>query len=119
MLFLLWITALRPYFPYLEYQLRREYITAQFCINLDRPTLNCKGSCHLQQRLKEAAAQERLGVPSNGLPKAESTIEFSIPQAEPGVAPLLAPWHPSVHPRADKFPTSRNVEIEGPPPQRC
>lgn len=41
----------------IDYQLRQGFITKTFCINKERPQLNCNGKCYLAQRLK--AAEER------------------------------------------------------------
>lgn len=34
--------------------MNKEYITKQFCINIDKPELKCNGKCHL----KDAIAQQ-------------------------------------------------------------
>ncbi len=118
MLMLLWITALRPYFPYLEYQLRQEYITAKFCVNLDQPALNCKGTCHLMQRLREAAAPERVSTPSNGLSIAKSVVEYFGRMDDQNFSALPPRVRPHVHPRASDIPVAFGLEVEGPPPQQ-
>lgn len=33
------------------YELDKEYITEQFCINKDKPALKCNGKCHLAAQL--------------------------------------------------------------------
>lgn len=60
LLLLLWITALRPYAPYLEYQVRLDEIASTLCVNADRPEMNCRGQCHLRQRLKELSGEQDL-----------------------------------------------------------
>ncbi len=42
---------------YLDFELRRDYIVKNFCINKNRPQLNCDGKCYLAKRI--AAAQEK------------------------------------------------------------
>jgi hypothetical protein len=42
---------------YLDFELRRDYIVKNLCVNRDRPQLNCDGKCYLAKRI--AAAQEK------------------------------------------------------------
>ncbi|TDB63488.1 hypothetical protein [Arundinibacter roseus] len=42
---------------YLDYELRKDFIVANFCVNKNRPELNCDGKCYLAARL--AAVQEQ------------------------------------------------------------
>lgn len=42
---------------YLDYELRKEFIIDNFCINKTRPELHCDGKCYLATRL--AAVQEQ------------------------------------------------------------
>lgn len=45
------IAAFRPFFPYLEYALNKNFIMQQLCENRTRPELNCEGRCYLNKRL--------------------------------------------------------------------
>lgn len=49
---------LRPSMPLLEYELRKDFIAAELCVNSDEPASCCKGSCYLDKRLKEAAGEQ-------------------------------------------------------------
>jgi hypothetical protein len=40
------------------YLLNKEYITAQFCINKDKPELKCNGKCHLADALAQQSERE-------------------------------------------------------------
>lgn len=42
---------------YLDFELRHDYIVKNFCINKNRPQLNCDGKCYLAKRI--AAAKEK------------------------------------------------------------
>jgi hypothetical protein len=42
---------------YLDYELRKEFIIDNFCVNKNRPELHCDGKCYLATRL--AAVQEQ------------------------------------------------------------
>lgn len=72
---LLFSVMVRPFtqaYYLIDYQLRKGFITKTFCINKDRPQLNCNGKCYLAQRLKAAEEQET---------KAQHTIfeKYEIP----------------------------------------
>jgi hypothetical protein len=41
----------------LDYELRKDYIIQNFCINKNRPELHCDGKCYLAQKIK--ANQEK------------------------------------------------------------
>ncbi|MNL37459.1 hypothetical protein D3C87_1596040 [compost metagenome] len=43
---------------YLDYELRKEYIIANLCINRDNPIVVCEGKCYLAEKVVEAKKQE-------------------------------------------------------------
>jgi len=43
---------------YLDFELRKDYIIANLCINRDRPKLNCNGKCYLAKRIAQANKEE-------------------------------------------------------------
>ena len=64
------------------YQVNRQFIAQNFCVNKDKPKLNCNGQCYLAKQLKK---QEEKETKSNSeklekLPEInlvfEETIEF-------------------------------------------
>lgn len=44
---------------YLDYELRRDYISKNLCINRNRPELKCDGKCYLAKRLAEAHERDQ------------------------------------------------------------
>lgn len=44
---------------YLDYELRKEFIIDNFCVNRNRPELHCDGKCYLATRLAAAQEQEQ------------------------------------------------------------
>lgn len=48
------IGMLRPIQPYLEYELRKDYILEFLCVNKDKPITRCLGSCFLEKRIAES-----------------------------------------------------------------
>lgn len=43
---------------YLDYELRKEYIIANLCVNRDSPIVVCEGKCYLAEKVVEAKKQE-------------------------------------------------------------
>lgn len=43
---------------YLDYELRKEYIIANLCVNRDNPIIVCEGKCYLAEKVVEAKKQE-------------------------------------------------------------
>ena len=44
---------------YLDYELRKEFIIDNFCVNRNRPELHCDGKCYLATRLAAVQRQEQ------------------------------------------------------------
>ncbi|MFT7421751.1 MAG: hypothetical protein ACI9DJ_002956 [Algoriphagus sp.] len=43
---------------FFKYELRKDFIIQNFCINKDRPELNCEGKCYLAKQLMAAKQQD-------------------------------------------------------------
>ncbi|WP_229207969.1 hypothetical protein [Dyadobacter beijingensis] len=43
---------------YLDYELRKEYIIANLCVNRDNPIVVCEGQCYLAKRVVDAKNQD-------------------------------------------------------------
>ena len=41
-----------------DYELRKEYIIQVYCVNKNRPELNCDGKCYLAEKIAEAREQD-------------------------------------------------------------
>ena len=52
----------------LDYQLHKERITQLFCVNKDKPRLQCNGKCHLAKKLRKASAADSK-APASGFAK--------------------------------------------------
>jgi hypothetical protein len=44
---------------YVDYELRRDYITKNICVNRNRPQLHCAGKCYLAKKIDENQKQEQ------------------------------------------------------------
>ncbi|MET4107092.1 hypothetical protein [Hymenobacter sp. UYP22] len=99
----------------LDYQARKAEITQLFCVNKDKPRLQCNGKCHLRKQLRKASDAESKAP--GGLAKVKYEVlppaaQFALqPQAmgfaAPGrFAPAVAvryafsPEHSIFHPPA-------------------
>jgi hypothetical protein len=102
------VASLRPYFPFVEYQLNRAYYAEVLCQNQDRPELHCDGKCYLAQQLKAASSQPESPQAPNSLQVqdflaahlAPSSIQFfpHCPTPVTGAYQLLAATQSPVPP---------------------
>ena len=62
-----------------NFQLNREYITEVFCVNKDKPQLECGGQCHFMQQMGDLkkAEEERSGDKKSTQDERPSTLFFS------------------------------------------
>ncbi len=74
LLFAYSVALLRPYLPFLEYQINLEYYQEVLCENRDRPELNCDGKCYLAKQLQEAATSALPEAPQ--VPDSPTTEDF-------------------------------------------
>jgi hypothetical protein len=42
-----------------EYQLNKEYIAANLCVNKSRPKMHCNGRCHMVKKMKQEEKQDQ------------------------------------------------------------
>ncbi|WP_353723083.1 hypothetical protein [Dyadobacter sp. 676] len=63
MLIKVWVIPLL----YLDYEIRREYIAANFCENKNRPQMHCNGKCYLAKRIASLDEQEKRQAEKNYL----------------------------------------------------
>ncbi|OWK68821.1 hypothetical protein [Pedobacter sp. AJM] len=45
-------------FVYAGYEMNRDYITSNLCINRNKPQMHCQGKCYLMRKVKEAEQNE-------------------------------------------------------------
>lgn len=44
--------------PFVQYELNKQYISVNLCVNKDKKEMNCNGKCYLAKELKKAANTE-------------------------------------------------------------
>ncbi|RMH65462.1 MAG: hypothetical protein D6677_02410 [Calditrichaeota bacterium] len=47
------LLLLKPFMPYIEYELNKAYIASTLCVNKDKPEMHCEGRCHLKKELQK------------------------------------------------------------------
>lgn len=62
------------------YEANKNYITENFCINKDKPELNCCGKCHLRKELKKVDDNGNSKKQNEKTEKSE-TVAFIIPES--------------------------------------
>ena len=65
MLMKVWVIPLL----YLDFEIRRDYIVANLCVNRARPMLNCNGKCYLAKKLAAIEQQEKREAEQNYMAK--------------------------------------------------
>jgi len=43
---------------YLDFEIRRDYIIANLCVNRDKPMMHCDGKCYLAKRIADAKEKD-------------------------------------------------------------
>lgn len=81
----------------LDYQVHREQVTRLFCVNKDKPKMQCNGRCHLVKQLRKAGAAESK-APASGYAKIKYEVlppalafVAAAPAAVGAAAALFAP----------------------------
>ncbi|MGS2738469.1 hypothetical protein [Sinomicrobium sp. M5D2P17] len=54
----------KPVMPVVDYLVNEDYIAEYFCVNKDRPELQCNGQCYLARQLKKQQEDKKQGIPS-------------------------------------------------------
>lgn len=98
----------------LAFEVNRDYIANAFCINKDKPELECKGQCHLAEML-----QEKEEAPDSPIIPMALEIECTLPQDDIQATPAnssIKTKKLNLY-RRRYYPTPHlNVDV---PPPRC
>lgn len=60
------------------YELRKEYVAKNLCVNRDKPKLHCNGKCHLKKQLKRASEQQEKEKRQSG-EEVQLAVAFILP----------------------------------------
>lgn len=61
-----------------DYQMNKERITELFCVNKDKPKLQCNGKCHLAKQLRKASDRESKTPAGIAKMKHEVVLPFAL-----------------------------------------
>ena len=75
-IFCLLSVGLSSLFVWAGFEMNKNYITAELCINKNRPELHCNGRCYLMKKLKQAEEKEQKQEKENS--KMQVQFPFSI-----------------------------------------
>ena len=53
------------------YEVNKEYITKNYCINKAKPEMKCDGKCHMKKMIKKSKKEEQKSFP-------EGTLELKV-----------------------------------------
>ncbi|WP_338394913.1 hypothetical protein [Fulvitalea axinellae] len=80
---------LRPLAPYIEFELRKDYIREFLCINKEKPITICGGQCYLGKQIERQSesetAEASLSLNIKDYPLALLLEGETLPKAEIGV----------------------------------
>lgn len=57
------VAFMRPFLPFVQYQIEKDYYVNVLCKNRLQPELHCDGKCALMEKLKAAAEENLPGAP--------------------------------------------------------
>jgi len=58
------VFLVRPYLPFINYAVNKDYIANTLCENKNKPEKNCCGKCQLEKELKKTANEESKPISS-------------------------------------------------------
>jgi hypothetical protein len=67
--------SLSKFFIVLNYQINKEYITANLCINKKSTIICCKGKCYLKKQLTES--DKKANTPANPIKEKQDVLLFT------------------------------------------
>jgi len=50
--------SFKPFIPFINYAINKQYIIREFCVNKDKPEMHCNGKCYLEKQIKELYNQQ-------------------------------------------------------------
>ena len=62
---------------FIDYELRKDYIIQNYCVNKTRPELHCDGKCYLAKQIQKAEKQDEKQATNNFLTK---LLSFEVVQ---------------------------------------
>lgn len=100
-------------FTLLHFELNKDFIVKNLCINRSKPSMHCNGKCHLKKQLKKTEQQQNKRSLNNkeaasytlhekSIELMGTTHESSFKKIELPTQPVLVGYHPEIfHPPAN------------------
>lgn len=105
------LTGFQQAITVVHFKLNQEVIEQKFCINKNKPALQCHGSCHLKKQLEET---ENSGAPSIGIyPRIDM---FTISASEWEIKNSITVIRNKTSLYKECFYTAPYIEVLVPPP---
>jgi hypothetical protein len=94
LILLMALPTFSKWFLILEFQVNRDYIAKNFCVNRSRPSCCCHGKCYLNKKM--ATDESNQQAPGKGGQKEESPLQIFTPVNQ--LPELLSPVIIAVNP---------------------
>lgn len=104
-------SSLTQLFYFAGYELNKEYIAAELCVNKDKPQLQCNGKCFLAKKIAEAEKKQQANerqTQKDLLQQVMLISEFKITFFGSIISPDYTPYKP-------QNPTQKHQSIFHPP----
>ncbi|MDW3211886.1 MAG: hypothetical protein R8N23_18595 [Reichenbachiella sp.] len=110
---------MRPYFPYLEYALNKDYaILNENSDKLDAGFTRCEDICYLEDQLAQYAEEESSDeVPTQRAKFGHEVLTHTLQEATPSLDPLQSLWLQKAWSTYTQCYNSRMGEVASPPPK--
>lgn len=96
-----------------SYELNKAYIVDTFCVNKDKPMMNCDGKCYLAQQMKEA--KEKRDANSTHKFNTDFGVYIQAPALGQSHLTYFSPLHQPVALYLEPFQNQPAKEINKPP----
>ncbi|GAA0880527.1 hypothetical protein GCM10009119_34970 [Algoriphagus jejuensis] len=96
-----------------SYELNKAYIIENFCVNKDKPMMNCDGKCYLAEQMKEA--KEKRDANSTHKFSTDFGIYIAAPSLEQGFLATATQLHEAESAYVEPFTSFFFQEINKPP----
>jgi hypothetical protein len=114
-LMMIWLCQLSGrYLVMFEYYLNKAYITEKFCVNKDKPKLQCNGQCHLRKQINEEEKRDQSNPERRADNKSEVFYDasFYVNDITPAYATISVAYN---NPNAIGVPVDQSFTIFHPP----
>lgn len=108
------IVMAKPYYPYFDYMINKDYISEYLCIDKDKQINECQGKCHLKSQIKKQSSDNNQDYPNSNQKKIKTSLYFQVFEDDILIIEVNNLKHQTF---ISNFLSSHKVEIPTPPPQ--